>query len=315
MEKFEHVDVLAAIDAIAHQNTGYRQDDIEVDKKIIREAAEEGTQNLLWHSRPAGTRCVPERETFIQNTWENLVWPNYTDAVRLDDSRILAYAVELEGLEGGKVMGTLYALDYLQHAEHVKRATLPAAFVTLNFDDGGPRRFDYADYKENESRILRHFGHFKGMKYEPRSEMELRRLLRREHADREKAARPADLDTHVKRLADDKIINEAQRLIDRFQSLYNPNGGEGRFMVEVSPIFCNLANEADMKKLLAALPYKSLSVEPRDDVPGLFAFVSKDENRDQKVRRSVVARLRQRREPEAGKHPKKPPAKADRETR
>ncbi|BDQ44987.1 hypothetical protein EfsSVR2332_04580 [Enterococcus faecalis] len=57
----------------------------------------------------------------------------------------------------------------LQHAEHVKRATLPAAFVTLNFDDGGPRRFDYNDFKENEKRILQHFGHFKGMEYEPRS--------------------------------------------------------------------------------------------------------------------------------------------------
>lgn len=34
-------------------------------------------------------------------------------------------------------------------------------------------------------------------------------------------------------------------------------------MVAVSPIFCNLANEADMKKLLAALPYKSLTVERR----------------------------------------------------
>ena len=62
MEKFEHVDVLAAIDAIARQNTGYNQNDIEVDKQIIREAAEDGTNNLLWHSRPAGTRCVPERE-------------------------------------------------------------------------------------------------------------------------------------------------------------------------------------------------------------------------------------------------------------
>ena len=86
-------------------------------------------------------------------------------------------------------------------------------------------------------------------------------------------------------------------------------------MVEVSPIFCNLATEADMKKLLAALPYKSLSVEPRDDTPGLFAFVSKEENRDQEVRRSVVARLRQHREPEAGKHAKRPPAKTDREAR
>lgn len=315
MEKFEHVDVLAAIDAIARQNTGYNQNDIEVDKQIIREAAEDGTKNLLWHSRPAGTRCVSEREAFIENTWANLVWPSYTDAVRLDDSRILAYAVELEGLDGEKVMGTLYALDYLQHAEHVKRATLPAAFVTLNFDDGGPRRFDYNDFKENEKRVLQHFGHFKGMEYEPRSKMELHRLLRQEHADREKAARPADLDAHVKRLADDKIINEAQRLVDAFQGLYNPNGGEGRFMVEVSPIFCNLANEADMKKLLAALPYKSLSVEPRDDAPGLFAFVSKEENRDQEVRRSVVARLRQHREPEASKHAKRPPAKTDREAR
>lgn len=42
-------------------------------------------------------------------------------------------------------------------------------------------------------------------------------------------------------------------MLTTFQGLYNPTGGEGRFMVAVSPIFYNLANEVDMKKLLAVV--------------------------------------------------------------
>ena len=39
MNKFENVDVLAALEQIMCQNTAFYQDDFEIDKEMIRKAA------------------------------------------------------------------------------------------------------------------------------------------------------------------------------------------------------------------------------------------------------------------------------------
>ena len=60
MQKFENVDILACLDAVMKQNTGFYQSDFEIDKKIIHEAAASPAREdrtLLWLSRPSGTHC------------------------------------------------------------------------------------------------------------------------------------------------------------------------------------------------------------------------------------------------------------------
>ena len=39
MNKFENVDVIASLDAIMRQNTAFYQDDFDIDKRILQEAA------------------------------------------------------------------------------------------------------------------------------------------------------------------------------------------------------------------------------------------------------------------------------------
>ena len=39
MQKFENMDVIAALEAIMHQNTAYYQSDFSFDIKMLREAA------------------------------------------------------------------------------------------------------------------------------------------------------------------------------------------------------------------------------------------------------------------------------------
>ena len=48
MNKFENVDVLAALSAIMKQNTAHYQSDFEIDEKIIRAAVDSADKNLLW---------------------------------------------------------------------------------------------------------------------------------------------------------------------------------------------------------------------------------------------------------------------------
>lgn len=64
MKKFESVDVLAALQSIMEQNTGFYQDDLKIDRDTLTEAAEGRDPNgktFLWLSRPSGTQCNPER--------------------------------------------------------------------------------------------------------------------------------------------------------------------------------------------------------------------------------------------------------------
>ena len=55
MQKFENMDVIAALEAIMHQNTAYYQSDFAFDIKMLREAARSDQPEdklLLWLSGP-----------------------------------------------------------------------------------------------------------------------------------------------------------------------------------------------------------------------------------------------------------------------
>ena len=69
MQKFENVDILACLDAVMKQNTGFYQTDFAIDKKIIHEAAaspDREDKTLLWLSRPG--RIASGSATFFSKT-------------------------------------------------------------------------------------------------------------------------------------------------------------------------------------------------------------------------------------------------------
>ena len=93
LSKFEDVDVFACLQAIMKQNTGFFQSDFEIDKEIIRKAAESPNREektLLWLSRPSGTHCFRERDVFLKDTAPHNTWRFYHEQTR---DRMLAYAV------------------------------------------------------------------------------------------------------------------------------------------------------------------------------------------------------------------------------
>ena len=67
MQKFENMDVIAALEAIMHQNTAYYQSDFAYDIKMLREAARSDQPEdklLLWLS---GTGCAAQRHPSLQH--------------------------------------------------------------------------------------------------------------------------------------------------------------------------------------------------------------------------------------------------------
>ncbi len=136
MQKFENVDILKSLKAIMQTHTEHFQSDFDIDIKILKQAAKSPTsedKKYLWICRPAGTWCLRERDTFIKDTREHNTFCFYAEQTR---DKILAYAVELTGIEKGRVTGSLYELDYQKHYKHVKDASVPAGDTKLIYQNG-----------------------------------------------------------------------------------------------------------------------------------------------------------------------------------
>ena len=136
MQKFENMDVIAALEAIMHQNTAYYQSDFAYDIKMLREAARSDQPEdklLLWLSRPSGTFCFRERDVLLKDTQAYNTWKFCGEQTH---DRILAYAVELTGAANGTVQGNLYELDYQQHFQHIRDAALPVGANRLIYESG-----------------------------------------------------------------------------------------------------------------------------------------------------------------------------------
>jgi len=85
-------------------------------------------------------------------------------------------------------------------------------------------------------------------------------------------------------LTKQEIHMEAARLLGRLQSEREPNSPSGtHFMAQISPDFLMRAKTKDQDKLFDLLPFSMLTITTLKDRNGEFAFISKDENRNQQL--------------------------------
>ena len=291
MQRFDNVDVFASLNAIMKQNTGFYQSDFQIDKQIIRRAAaspDAADKTLLWLSRPSGTHCFRERDVFLKDTGAHNTWRFHKEQTR---DRVLAYAVELTGVEDGKIRGNLYELDYTQHYQHVKEQSVPAETVRLFYDYGEKEQPAKHFFDNSPDPWL---GKYKGYEILPDDPEALRDVLQVERRSRD-ALTPGDFKAHVATLHDGLIENEARRIVERMKGLDNPNSpNKTHFMVELSPSFMQLASTKDTDRLFAMLPYKTHSFSKIKDRHGTYALIGKDEDRSKEIRKprpSIRAQL------------------------
>lgn len=307
MQKFENVDVIAALGEIMRQNTAFYQSDFDIDKGIIQRAAASDQavdKTLLWMSRPSGTYCFRERDVFLKGTRQHNTWRFYGEQTR---DKILAYAVELTGIKDGTIRGNLYELDYQQHYRHVIDAALPVSVNRL-FYERGSRDIPAEQYFDGSpDRVL---GNFLRYEFQPRDPAVLQGALQQEQRGREQA-RPGDFKAHITTLHNSRIETEAQRIVDKLKDLSAPNSpNKTHFMVEISPHFNALASTKDNDRLFAMLPYKSLCFTGIKDRHGVYAMIGKDERRDVSIRRPRLSIRKQLTDSKQAASPKKAAARA-----
>ena len=247
MNKFENVDVLASLQQIMQQNTAAFQNDFDIDKKILTQAAKsKNAENkvYLWFSRPNGTHCLRERDVFLRGTREHNTFRFYHEQTK---ERVLAYAVVLSGMESGKVKGSIYELDYAAKAKLAIQTALRTDNNRLIYENGSrelPKEYRF------EATPDREYGKFVCYEAVPHDPDALRDLLRDESRKRERL-KPGNFKEHIGRLSDEKVLAEAQRLSAAFQSLQAPNSPNGtHFVVEVSPWFERIASTRNMSGYL-----------------------------------------------------------------
>lgn len=110
------------------------------------------------------------------------------------------------------------------------------------------------------------------------------------------------------------IKAEAAHILEKLQSAQEPNSPNGtHYMVRVSPDFMARAKTKDTDRLLSMLPFQSLSLSTMEGQKGVFALISRDENRNQKLvlRRPSVRKILQEKSdaPSAPKPPSKSKSK------
>ena len=128
MQKFENVDILKSLKAIMQTHTQHYQSDFEIDIETLKQAAK--SQNP---EDTSGTWCLRERDTFLKGSREHNTFCFYAEQSR---DKILAYAMELTGIDRGKVTGNLYELDYQKHYQHVKDVSLLTGNTKLVYEHG-----------------------------------------------------------------------------------------------------------------------------------------------------------------------------------
>ena len=200
MPKFMGIDLLDSLERIMKKNTLSYQGDFSYDRKELEEVAAKADalplreRTYLWMSRRCGTWCLKERRVYLKETAAYNIWTYYGDG---RSERILAYAVEVTGLEDGKVIGNLYPLDYREHVELVKRMSVPADQVRVVHEKGA--YFQDGDkhvYKE----VHKRFAKFLYSEYVPNDSGALETVLRQEEWKRMKM-RCGKVENHIRKSA------------------------------------------------------------------------------------------------------------------
>ena len=105
------------------------------------------------------------------------------------------------------------------------------------------------------------------------------------------------------------IKAEAEKILVAFQNAQEPNSPNGtHYMAQVSPDFLMRAKTKDTDRLMAMLPFQTLSLSGLEGRKGTFALISKDEDRFQKLvlrRPSVRKKLQEQTAADAPKPPAK----------
>jgi len=209
MRKFENVDIVAALGAVVELNTANYKSDFKYDIAQFKEAARspDGENNrFLWLSRPSGTYCHLERDTYIKDTAAFNYWNGCATILGKDtphdkvivNDRVMTFAVEVTCIKNGRIMGNLHELDYKEHIRQLNRVALPLHTVTATYKDGTTVTLPHKEHDAQHIRLYHQYGQLQALTPHPENADSLRTILTQAREQRENNARPTIFKVRVK---------------------------------------------------------------------------------------------------------------------
>ena len=211
MRKFENVDIVAALGAVVELNTENYKSDFKYDIEMFKKAAQhpDGENNrFLWLSRPSGTYCHLERDTYIKDTAAFNYWNGCATILGKDtpfenvivNDRVMTFAVEIKGIENGRIIGNLHELNYRDHVKDVAKNALPKHTVTVKYEDGTKITLPHAEHDGKWQRLYHQHGQAISYRADPhpKDKAALQAIVTQAREQRENNARPAIFKVRVK---------------------------------------------------------------------------------------------------------------------
>ena len=181
-KKLVDVSVLDVMKGIVDRHTKHFKSDFDYDiERIKKVALKEGQQEkcFIWLCRECGTWLLQERDVFIRETGDyNILM--YYEWQKAD--KILAFAAEINAVNGSRVMGNIYSLDFEKYCKHVQEAAVPAGSIVLCYENGRRIKMPSEHFSASPDK---EFGKFENFEFQTESEEGLRILLREERQDRQ----------------------------------------------------------------------------------------------------------------------------------
>ena len=203
LQKFENVNILKTLKAIADKTIVHYPNDIKTDMDIIPKLAATGDPEkrmLLWHVSDYGTHINPERDTFFTDSGAYGTWTNYLRP------GMMSYAIEVTGTDNGIISGNIYQLNHEAHVAYVKGNALPAHLVTIRYENGREKTVTHQHYDDERNKLMVENGNVTSLRFQPQNEKELAVILKCQQKQREQAP-IGNIREHIKALLD----NHAQK--------------------------------------------------------------------------------------------------------
>lgn len=283
MKKFENVNVLTVLKQIVQNHTAFYSSDFNFDKDFIRRASKSDDPKdrvLLFMCRSSGTYCFRESDVLIHgtpqyNTWQYYRYDTPKSHSHTTGDSILAYAITISEKKKSSIYGTIYVLDYVEHARHIAEKAVPADDIMLQYKKGTKRIPAKTYFDARPDPVL---GEFIKCEYIPNEENALNAAIQDEANTRAKAD-AVTATAYIKGLRRRMVKDECARIVDTLWATGEPNSPNGtHYMVELSSIFRQLANDRDMEHLFKAISIPSLTITSLKGRSGLYAMITEHDH-------------------------------------
>lgn len=181
----KRIELLPFLSGIVEQTTTHYSEDFQIDAARLNKATFKSrleNRTFLWMARPTGTQLVFERNVFLKETDDHVIWTHYADKSK----GIQAYRVVVQGGNRNAPLGTVRKLNYPEQVKRVMANALRAERIEFTYPSGEMREVAIEKYMQEREWFFHEYGMPSRTRYCPYDEHKLQGVLAAEQLYQQK---------------------------------------------------------------------------------------------------------------------------------